>query len=93
MAPENTEKLDAILEQLNEHRTDFATFRTEVLGSPTDEKSTGRLPRLEAISADHERRIVRIERFILLILGAAGLLKALAWSADTVAHVVSILRR
>lgn len=92
MAPENTDKLDAILEQLNDHRRDFDVFRTELLGSPTNEKSTGRIPMLEAKSADHERRIVRIERFILLIFGAALLLKAFAWAAESIAHIVTVFR-
>ena len=92
MAPQETAKLNEILEQVSEHRTEFRVFRTEILGGDGEEKPTGRLPRLEIQSADHEKRLIRIERVILMIMGAAGLLKALAWGADSVAHIVEVFR-
>jgi hypothetical protein len=92
MAPQETQKLDILLDQLAEHRTDFAVFRTEILGSAEDEKPTGRLPRLETRSDNHEKRIQRMERFVLMLLGAAGLLKALTWGAASLAHIIEVLR-
>ncbi|HTV07818.1 MAG TPA: hypothetical protein VMD97_02080 [Candidatus Aquilonibacter sp.] len=75
MAPHETEKLDAILRQLGE-------LRTELLGSSdiAVEKPTGRLPRLERVVDGHESRIRRIEGFVLMIAGALGLIKAGAWA-------------
>lgn len=92
MAPGSTEKLDAILERIDQHRDDFREFRTEVLGSATDEKSTGRLPRLEAGHAHHEKRIARLERIVYAALGAFGLVKLLAESGDSIARLFGVFR-
>lgn len=73
MAPHETDnKLDAILAGLGE-------LRTELLGSADRaiEKPTGRLPRLEAQSERHGRRITRLERIVYAGLGAFGLLQLL----------------
>jgi hypothetical protein len=93
MAPQETEKLDKILEQLGEHRADFRIMQAELLGADGVDKPTARIPRLEATQENHEKRIVRIERFILMLIGAAGLLKAFAWGAELLAHVFEVFRR
>ena len=92
MAPQETAKLDAILEQVGEHRVDFQIFRTQILGDPEDEKPTGRLPMLEARSHSHEKRITRLERLALMVVGAAGLLKLLAIGAESLAHIVEVFK-
>lgn len=92
MAPQETAKLDAILEQVAEHRTDFQIFRTQIFGDAQDEKPTGRLPMLEAGQKNHEKRIARLERAALMIVGAAGLLKLVALSADSLAHIVEVFK-
>jgi hypothetical protein len=81
MAPHETEKLDAILRQLGE-------LRTELLGSSdvAVEKPTGRLPRLETAVAGHESRIRRLEGFVLMVAGALGLVKAGAWLFSLFLH-------
>jgi hypothetical protein len=92
MAPQETQKLDELLGQLAEHRSDFRVFRTEILGGPEDDKPTGRLPMLEESNKNHEKRIRRIESGILMVLGAAALLKALGWGAEAAYHMVEVLR-
>lgn len=93
MAPQETQKLDMLIEQLAEHRTDFAVFRTEILGEPEGgEKATGRIPTLEKRADNHDRRIRRLEGFILMVIGAATLLKAIAWSAESIARIIEVLR-
>lgn len=81
-----------VLKQLGEFREDFRIFCTQILGSPDEDKPNGRLPILERASADHGRRITRIERVFLLFAGAAGLLKVLGWCADSLAHISQIFR-
>ena len=69
-------------------------FLTAMLGSPDQdkEKPSGRIPALERKSVNHERRIRRIEGLILMLLGAVGLIKALAWGVDKIARVMQALR-
>ncbi len=92
MAPQETAKLDQLLTELSDHRADFRVFRTKILGDSEGESASGRLPRLEATSEIHEKRIRRIENFILMLIGAAALLKAFAWGAESIAHVFEVLR-
>jgi len=94
MAPQETAKLDALLEQVAGLRNEFSVFLTAMLGSPDQdkEKPSGRIPALERKSANHERRIRRIEGIVLMVIGAVFLIKALAWGADKVAHVIQVLR-
>ena len=94
MAPQEASKLDEVLEQLSGLRDEFRVFLTAMLGSPDQdkEKPSGRIPALERKSANHERRLRRIEGIILMVLGAVGLIKALAWGADKIAHVMQVLR-
>jgi hypothetical protein len=92
MAPQEMLKLDRILEQLGEHREDFKVMQAELLGGDGVEKPTARIPVLESQSKSHGKRIRRIENFILMLVGAAGLLKALSWGAESLSHVVEVLR-
>lgn len=79
-----------ILEQIHLHREDFRMFRTELLGGAEQDKPNGRIPLLEVASASHEKRIRRIEHFLAMLVGAAGLLKVLSWSAESIYHIVGI---
>lgn len=86
-----------ILEQIGLFREDFRVFRTELLGGADEDKPNGRIPLLEAFAVrqaetneDHNKRIRRLEHFVVMLFGAAALLKALSWSAESLYHVVSV---
>lgn len=93
MAPQETSKLDTILEQLGEHRADFRAFSTEMVGGVNGlEKPTGRIPVLESTSRDHGKRITRLERFALIVIGAVLLLRVLAWGAASISQVIQAFK-
>jgi len=92
MAPQETQKLDEILEQLGEHRVEFRVLQAELLGGDGVEKPTARIPLLEKSVSGHEKRISRIEGIILMLVGAAGLLKALTWGAESFAHAIEVFK-
>lgn len=81
-----------VLQSLNDFRGEFNVFVTKLLGDPDGDTPTGRIPLLEAASQSHEKRLTRIERGALMLVGAAGLLKVLAWSAESIHHILEILR-
>ncbi len=85
-------KLDEILQQVSQHRIDFRVFQAELTGGEYD-KSTARIPLLESTSKEHGKRITRLERFALMLVGAAGLLKVLAWGAASVSQVIEAVKR
>lgn len=93
MAPQETQKLDAILEAVNEHRADFRVLKTELLGGDEEDKPTGRIPLLEASSKSHEKRISRIERVLTAVGGAILFLKGISMGAESLAHIVEVFRR
>lgn len=93
MAQYEESKLDEIKTIVSEMAADFRVFRTAIMGDDEGENPQGRLPRLELTVANHGRRITRIERAGLMVVGAALLLKCLAIGADSIAHIVEVFRR
>lgn len=93
MAPQETAKLDEILEALNEHRADFRVLKTELLGGDEADKPTGRIPRLEAVSRNHEKRIARIERVLIAVAGAILMLKGLSIGAESISQIIEVFHR
>jgi hypothetical protein len=91
MAPAETQALQEIKAQLEEHRADFRVFGAKILGDDKSEVPTGRLPILEAKAANHEKRITRIEHFLLMVAGAGVLLKFLAMGVDSIAHILQVI--
>jgi hypothetical protein len=92
VAPAETQALQEIKAQLEEHRADFRVFATSIMGTDDGEVPSGRLPVLESKSTNHEKRITRIEHVLLMVAGAGILLKFLAMGVDSLAHVVQVLK-
>lgn len=86
-----------VLEELRAHREDFRLFQTELLGGVNQDKPNGRIPLLEAASArqearidSHDARLRRLEHFVVMVVGAAALLKAVGWCAESLYHIIHV---
>jgi hypothetical protein len=79
-----------VMRELQEFRKDFGVFVTKLMGDEEQENPEGRIPRLEAGQKSLHRRVSRIEALVLMIVGAAALVKALGWIIDT-AHNLLVL--
>ena len=92
MAPQETQKLEEIREELGHFRGDFRVFVTKMLGDDESENSEGRVPRLEREVGRLKKRVSRHERIIAGIAGVVVFLKCITWCAESLRHVLNALR-
>ena len=81
-----------LTEEVRGLRTDLRVFYTKLFGDETGENAQGRIPRIETTQANHERRIVRIERFTWIGAGAVMILAFAGKAVEFVYHIVGIVR-
>jgi len=81
----------SISEAIQEHISDFRTFVTKLMGDDKTEQPQGRIPRLEAGHANHERRIRRIETLIVAAAGGLLLVKGIAALVEFASRIYSLV--
>ena len=84
--------INELTSELRGFREDLSVFRTQLFGQVEGENPQGRLPRIEAKRENHERRIVRIERFTWIGAGVVLMLAFADKATDFVYHILSIVR-
>ena len=71
MAPSESTALTELIGEVRDLRADLRVFQTKLMGDDQTEDAQGRIPRIEATLADHEKRIKRGERLGWAAHGAA----------------------
>lgn len=70
MSPHESTQLAELMSEVRGLRQDMAVIRTKLFGDEDEETDQGRIPRLEARVAAHERKLRRWEPIHLLLRGA-----------------------
>ncbi len=84
--------INELTEEVRGLRTDLRVFYTKLFGDETGENAQGRIPRIEATQVNHERRILRIERFTWIGAGAVMILAFADRAIQFVYHILGIVR-
>lgn len=92
MAPSESTALTELTNEVKEFRADFRVFRTKLMGDDESEIPEGRIPRIEATLANHEKRIARGERITLLGRGMVLLVLAIAAIMQVWYHVLGVMK-
>lgn len=93
LAPNELSAISEVKELVQEHISDFRVFVTKMLGDDQSELPTGRIPILEAAQKTLDRRVMRLEAFILMVFGGVGVVKLIAWLAELWYHAQGALKR
>ncbi|QNI37537.1 hypothetical protein [Edaphobacter albus] len=93
MAPQETQKLEEIREELGEFRGDFRVFVTKMLGDDESENSEGRVPRLEREVGRLKKQVSRHNKIIAGVAGVIIFLKCVSWGAESYRHVLEVIGR
>jgi len=92
MAPSESTALTELIGEVRDLRADLRVFQTKLMGDDQTEDAQGRIPRIEATLADHEKRIKRGERLGWAAHGAAWLGGVLAGAVGAVYYIFGIMR-
>jgi hypothetical protein len=92
MAPNETAKLDEVLEQLSEHRSEFKVLCTELgVGGDVD-KPRGRVPLLEKLVEGLDKRVRRLEVFFYMVAGGWALVTFVGKLAESAKNILEVLK-
>lgn len=78
MTPVESTQLTTLTNEVKGLRADLRVFHTKLFGDDDGENTQGRIPRLEAKVAAHERKLARWEPIHFILRGAWLLLVAAA---------------